>query len=89
MGEWEPTNASLPTSPMRLLEMCHADEKRALARLLKAEVMGARGTDDVARRIAEQVPLGAIRREVLKVLRHRAWHALMIPKRVYHPGDSA
>lgn len=86
VAEYEPADGNLmPTSPLRLLEMCHADEVRGLARLLKVDVLGARGYTDVARRISESAPLVDIRREVLRTLRHRAWHKLMIPKTVYHP----
>jgi len=76
----------LPASPLRLLEMCWADELRSLARYLKADVLGHKGSDKLRLRIAETIPLEKIRPAVLMVLRTRNWAVDgMRPKTVYPP----
>lgn len=76
----------MPTSPLRLLEMCWAEELRSLARYLQADVMGHRGADALRTRLAETVPLQKLRPAVHMTLRARDWgRAGMRPKKVYRP----
>lgn len=68
-----PDDPHFPTSSHRLLEMCWAPEVRSLARYLHADVMGARDSHAVGRKIAETIPLRDIRLAVFMVLRARDW----------------
>jgi len=88
--DWTAPYDWLPTSPLRLLETCWADELRSLARYLRADVMGHKGSDALRRRIAETIPLEKIRPAVFMVLRSRRWETDgMRAKTVYRPSEAA
>ena len=88
-GAWEFGDLkTLPTSPLRLVEMLWGDEVRQLCTLFDIDAKVLRGQARLEA-IANTVPLAKLRASVYRRLYRRRWESGQLPKRVWRPDVPA